>query len=154
MRQFFALLSAFLAVNMFAEGGIQPRFPGAAEGWTKHEITLPSYEDENDYKLELKFFENKEVDCNKNILFGTLENGVLDGWGYDFYTLKPQMMENANVMISTMMFCNEAPTMQKVYFNVTKIMDYNSKVPLVVYTPSNVELEYITWKKFKTELSK
>lgn len=154
MRKIFSLMLIFIGVNMFAQEQVGPKFPAADEGWIKHEIALPAYENESEYKLELRFFENKEVDCNNHTLFGNLDEQVLDGWGYNFYVLKPKMFENTNAMISTMMFCEQAPTMKKVYFNIAQVMDYNSKVPLVVYTPSNVELEYSTWHKIKSEISK
>lgn len=154
MKKIFAIFIVLLGVNMLAQEQSGPNFPAADEGWVKHEISLTKYDNEDDYKLELRFFENKEVDCNRHILLAQLEEGVLQGWGYNYFVLNPQNLENTNAMISTMMFCNEEPKMQKVYFNVTKLMDYNSKVPLVVYTPNNVNVEYSTWSKIKSEVSK
>ena len=119
-------------------------FPKAEKGMTRQVIQLPEQKDESAYKVELLIGKTLEVDCNHQRLGGELESKTLEGWGYDYY-----VVEKISGPVSTMMACPDQKKTKK--FVTASLGDdgmlrYNSKLPIVVYTPENVEVKYRVWK--------
>jgi len=82
------------------------------------------------------------VDCILQRLGGNLEEKTLEGWGYSYYRLDKVMGP-----VSTLMGC---PDNKKIDAFVPVVGDgfllrYNSKLPVVVYTPKDVEVRYRIW---------
>ena len=51
--------------------------------------------------------------------------------------------------VSTMMACPDGKKEKKfvtAYLGDNSLLRYNSKLPIVVYTPANVEVKYRVWK--------
>ncbi|MBP6122846.1 MULTISPECIES: serine protease inhibitor ecotin [Providencia] len=117
-------------------------YPKAEEGMTRHVIQLANQQNENDFMIELVIGKMMKADCNRQWFMGDLEAKTLEGWGYDFYKL-----EEVKGPASTMMACSE-PAKER--FISTQLGDdafirYNSKLPIVVYTPSDMEVKYRVW---------
>lgn len=117
-------------------------FPAAAAGQTRHVINLPAQSDEDALKVEIILGKTTTVDCNRKVFGGRLETRTAEGWGYDYYVL-PALGAGA----STLMGC--PPGSERQAFVTTAPQDliaYNSRLPLVVYAPSDVEVRYRLWR--------
>lgn len=119
-------------------------YPQAEKGMKRQVIQLPAREDESGYKVELLIGKTLEVDCNQHRLGGQLESKTLEGWGYDYY-----VFDKVTSPVSTMMACPDGKKEEKfvtAYLGENSLLRYNSKLPIVVYTPDTVEVKYRIWK--------
>ncbi len=117
-------------------------YPAAQEGQTRHVIWLAEKSHEDLLKVELVPGQVMLTDCNTRSLMATLTAKDLPGWGYTYY-------EVADVKgpITTMMVCPEGS--EKEAFVAAHgdrfTVGYNSKLPIVVYAPENIEVRYRIW---------
>lgn len=119
-------------------------YPKADKGMKRQVIQLPAQQDEGNFKVELLIGKTLEVDCNQHRLGGQLESKTLEGWGYDYY-----VFDKVTSPVSTMMACPDGKKEKKfvtAYLGHNSLLRYNSKLPIVVYTPENVEVKYRVWK--------
>lgn len=117
-------------------------FPAAAQGQTRHVIRLPTQADEDGLKVELILGRTVKVDCNHYVFGGALETHTAQGWGYDYYVL-PTLGPQAG----TLMGC-PANSEREVFVAIgpQPLIRYNSRLPLVVYAPQDVEVRYRLWR--------
>lgn len=123
-------------------------FPKAEKGMKRQVIQLPQQQDESALKVELMIGQTLEVDCNHHRLGGELESKTLEGWGYDYY-----VFEKLSGPVSTMMACPDGKKEKKFVtagLGDDAMLRYNSKLPIVVYTPSNVDVKYRIWRADET----
>ena len=119
-------------------------YPKADKGMKRQVIQLPAQQDEANFKVELLIGKTLEVDCNQHRLGGQLESKTLEGWGYDYY-----VFDKVTSPVSTMMACPDGKKEKKfvtAYLGDNSLLRYNSKLPIVIYTPDNVEVKYRVWK--------
>lgn len=146
------LLTAFASTSALAtaqETNPQPLekvapYPKAEKGMKRQVIQLTPEQDESTLKVELLIGQTLEVDCNQHRLGGQLESKNLEGWGYNYY-----VVDKITAPVSTMMACPEGKKEKKfvtAYLGDAGMLRYNSKLPIVVYTPENVEVKYRIWK--------
>ncbi len=146
------LLAAFASTSAWAatsDARTQPLekiapYPKAEKGMKRQVIQLTPQEDESTLKVELLIGQTLEVDCNHHRLGGELASKTLEGWGYDYY-----VFDKVTSPVSTMMACPDGKKEQKfvtAYLGDAGMVRYNSKLPIVVYTPANVEVKYRIWK--------
>lgn len=117
-------------------------------GMKRQVIQLPQQQDESALKVELMIGQTLEVDCNHHRLGGELESKTLEGWGYDYY-----VFEKLSGPVSTMMACPDGKKEKKFVtagLGDDAMLRYNSKLPIVVYTPSNVDVKYRIWRADET----
>jgi ecotin len=118
-------------------------YPKAEAGFTRQVIHLPKQAQEENFQVEILAGKTLEVDCNRQKLDGILDEKSLQGWGYPFYRL-----ENVIGPTSTMMACPPGSKKKRAFVPVVGdgfMLRYNSKLPVVVYAPSNVEVRYRIW---------
>jgi len=117
-------------------------YPKAESGFTRQVIHLAPQTRENDFQVEILAGKTMTVDCNNPRLGGILEEKNLEGWGYPFYRL-----EKIIGPMSTLMAC-PAGTSKQGFVPVVGdgfLLRYNSKLPLVLYVPKDIEVRYRIW---------
>lgn len=122
-------------------------YPKAEDGFTRQVIHLKAEPAEENLKVEIIAGKTLDVDCNSQRLGGTLEEKNLEGWGYPFYRLG-----KVSGPMSTLMACPGGET-RKDFVPVIGdgfLLRYNSKLPIVVYAPKDVEVRYRIWSASKT----
>ena len=117
-------------------------FPEAVAGQKRHVLILPAVANEDDLKVQLLIGKTQTIDCNHHILGGQLETRTAQGWGYDYYVL-PSVGAGA----STLMGC-PANSEREAFVTIPDqpLLRYNSRLPVVVYTPDDVEVRYRIWR--------
>ena len=122
-------------------------FPAATAGQTRHVINLPAQADEDALKVEIILGKTQTVDCNRQVFGGQLETRTAEGWGFDYYVL-PALGAGA----STLMGCPAGSEHQAfVTTQPQPLIRYNSRLPLMVYAPSDVEVRYRLWRAGETQ---
>lgn len=117
-------------------------YPAASAGYNRHVIELPAQADEAEHKVELIAGKTLEVDCNQQRLGGQWQEKTVEGWGYNYYELG-----QVGPALSTLMACPDNSRKQA-FVQVggePLLVRYNSKLPLVIYAPAEVEVRYRIW---------
>ena len=117
-------------------------YPVAPEGLTRHVIDLPAQANEADRRVELIAGKTLEVDCNHHSLGGQWQEKTVEGWGYNYYELG-----QVGPARSTLMACPDNSRRQAFVpvGGEPLLVRYNSKLPLVIYAPADVEVRYRIW---------
>jgi ecotin len=117
-------------------------FPKPESGFARQVIHLTPQAREDDYQVEILAGKTLNVDCNRQRLGGILEEKNLEGWGFPFYRL-----ENVIGPMSTLMACPDGKSHQDFVPVVGDgfMLRYNSKLPIVLYVPKDVEVRYRIW---------
>lgn len=117
-------------------------FPAAQEGQARNVIWLPEKANEDLFKVELVPGQVMLTDCNTRSLMASLTANELSGWGYTYYEVS-----DVRGPITTMMACPEGT--EKEAFVAARgdsfTVRYNSRLPIVVYAPENIEVRYRIW---------
>ncbi|WP_392565729.1 serine protease inhibitor ecotin [Utexia brackfieldae] len=158
MKQIFTVLASCLVLtacsNMAAKNSIPnvnefAPYPDKPAGYLRSVIYLPQLTDEQASKVELMIGKDMVVDCNTQTLVGNIQQKTLAGWGYSYYTV-----ETTGNAISTLMACPENTGVTK-FVTMTApnmLIDYNSKLPIVVYAPSDLQVKYRVWSANSKQL--
>jgi ecotin len=117
-------------------------FPKADKGFARKVIRLTPQSRENDFQVEILAGKTLTVDCNHPRLGGMLDEKNLEGWGYPFYRL-----EKVIGPMSTLMACPDGTSKQDFVPVVGDgfMLRYNSKLPIVLYVPKDIEVRYRIW---------
>lgn len=109
----------------------------------QHVIFLPPLKDKNENNLKVEIFGGKtiKVDCNKHRMMGEFETKTVEGFGYDYYVFK----SNGHAA-STRMACPDDTLHDKFVYAESITLRYNSRLPIVVYTPKGFEVNYKIWE--------
>lgn len=122
-------------------------YPAAQEGQSRHVIWLAQQQNEELLKVEIVPGKQMLTDCNTRSLMGSFTAQDLAGWGYTYYQL-----DNVEGPISTLMACPDDSKIEAFVpvYGDNFTLRYNSKLPIVVYAPNDVEVRYRVWTGSKT----
>lgn len=117
-------------------------YPKAEKDMVRHVIELTPQQNEENYKVELVIGKTTKADCNRQWYAGDLEEKTLEGLGYTYYTL-----QELKGPFSTQMACQEPAKERFITTNLGNdaTVRYNSKLPIVVYAPKDVDVKYRIW---------
>lgn len=118
-------------------------FPAAEAGYQRVVIQLPKVKNPELYRVQLIPGQVIEADCNTRSLRGDIDKETVKGWGYDYW-----VVEDVGPGPTTMMACPAGSKTKKFVpvYSDDDLIRYNSKLPLVVYVPNDVELRYKIWQ--------
>ncbi len=153
MRNFALATAAALVVSACATPSVEAQssrtvqdelkaYPEATAGQKRHVLVLPAEANEDELKVEIIVGQTKTIDCNHQLLGGSLEERTVQGWGYNYYAI-----DRVGPGASTLMGCPPGSEREAfVTLPEQTIVRYNSKLPVVVYTPADVEVRYRFWR--------
>lgn len=145
MKSFLFLLAAFVVLPVQAqEHKYLKAFPVAREGMTRFVILLPEVPRGKDNNLRVELFVGKVMETdgvNRVSLGGTILTKPLKGWGFTYYE-----GEKFGPAASTLIGVPPGtPKVNKFVAMPSKLIRYNSRIPLVVYVPKGGEARYRIW---------
>lgn len=151
MRPF--LLLACLATASFAAEPVkrpdddshwQKAYPAATPGMKRIVIHLEAQPDESAWKIELEVGKVMETDGVNHLGGGAkIEEKTVQGWGYTYFEAKAQ-----GGMFSTKIGVRPGTPKVTRFVTMTSTgpVRYNSRLPVVVYVPADLEVRYRLWK--------
>ncbi len=119
-------------------------YPAATVGMVRHVLHLPDQNNENALQVELIVGKTVETDgINSYAIQGKISEEVIQGWGYPRYNV------TTGGLVSTLIGVppNQPPVKKFVTLGSGPyLIGYNSRRPVVVYAPKDVEVRYRLWK--------
>lgn len=119
-------------------------YPVAKAGYKQVYFQVPVSSNEKDLKVEFYVGVDKLVDCNNYFLNGTIKEETVEGWGYNYYAV-----ESDGESAGTLMGCPDTKKTIKFIQLQPQFIRYNSKLPIVLYIPNNMEVRYRIWRADK-----
>lgn len=119
-------------------------YPESLEGYERYVLLLPEIKDsQKELKVEIIPGVEMEVDCNKYGLSGEFVEKNIEGWGYSYL-----IFESDGSVRSTLMACPDDTRRIEVVTGATHLMNYNSRLPVVVFIPKkdNLSVQYRVWQ--------
>lgn len=117
-------------------------FPQPEPGQVRRVIRLARERDEDGLRVGLVVGRTMLVDCNRHIFPARIEERTAQGWGYTYY-----VVTSGGQPAGTLMACpTPARTREFVRAADEPLLRYNSRVPLVVFAPRDVEVRYRIWR--------
>jgi len=116
-------------------------YPKATHDTKRHIIILPEHgkKKEKEYKVEIYVGKIMKVDSvNWHTLMGKFVEKKVDGWGYRYLCF-----EADGGVVRTLM--GGGKRIEKMVMSVSKLVRYNSRLPIVVYTPKEYTVKYRFW---------
>lgn len=148
MKTLFALVLVAFALTVSATEEATRNlkaFPPADPGMKRFVIQLPQKKVEEDFRVQLLVGKKVLTDgVNRHFFGGQLVTETIQGWGFDRFVLR-QLGPMAGTLIAP------DPGAKPVERFVTlggepQLLRYNSRLPLVVYVPEGVEVQYRIWR--------
>jgi len=139
-----ALFTLTVAAQVQADDELKA-FPAAEDGRDRFVLHLPELEDESLVKVELIVGKTLTIDgLNRYFFGGSLETVSIPGWGYDRYVL-----ETLGPVAGTRIAVDPSEPKEPRFITLGGepfMIRYNSKLPVVIYVPSGVEVRYRLWR--------
>ncbi|WP_298652525.1 ecotin family protein [uncultured Proteiniphilum sp.] len=124
--------------------GALKAYPESQEGYDRYILFLPEIKNsQKEHKVEIIPGVTTEVDCNLHGLMGTFVEKNIEGWGYSYLVFD----SDGNIR-STRMACPDNTRRTEFMTGATHLMDYNSRLPVVVFVPKkgNFSVQYRIWE--------
>lgn len=119
-------------------------YPESLEGYDRYLLILPEIKNSMiERKVEIIPGVTTEVDCNKHALMGKFVEKEIEGWGYNYL-----IFDSDGGVRSTRMACPENSRHTERVTGATHLMNYNSRLPIVIFIPKKDEfsVQYRVWE--------
>ena len=124
-------------------------FPKAKKDMERFVIVLPHKErgEEDDFMVEIIVGKTMLTDgVNQMRLGNIIKSRPLKGWGYTYYEVTGEP-----AALSTLIGVPEGTAkVKKFVFSSPLKIRYNSRLPIVVYVPKGLKVQYRIWKASET----
>lgn len=138
-------LISFSALTLASNQSELNAFPAAKEGMERFVILLPDKDRQAETQFKVELFAGKEMltdGVNLMRLGNTIETKPLTGWGYTYYEVT-----GSGQAVSTLMAPPEnTPKVKKWVAAPSLLIDYNSRLPIVIYAPTGYIIKYRIWQ--------
>jgi ecotin len=111
----------------------------------RYVLPMPAEKDENSLKVELVIGKTVKVDAVNHYFFGgEVQTETVEGWGFDYHILR-KLGPLAGTLIGV---DPSAPKVERFIAvgGEPRLLRYNSRLPLVIYVPEDVEVRYRIWR--------
>lgn len=148
MRLLLGVIIGTLAGTLTCIGQVKDymrAFPPAEKGMVRHVWNPPVENNESNLRVEIIVGKNVEVDqVNRHFLDGTLTEVVIEGWGFPKYVVQSKGRVGGTLI-------GVPPGAKNVTKFVTlrnqrQLFRYNSRLPVVVYTPAGFIVRFRVWR--------
>jgi len=120
-------------------------YPAAEAGMVRFVLHLDPQNNEDLFRVQLLVGQTVTIDeVNRYFFAGELVEESIEGWGFPKYTLK-----HLGPLAGTRIGVDPDAPKVKRFISLggePSILRYNSRLPLVVYVPEDVEVRYRIWK--------
>jgi ecotin len=146
MRKIFSLTVAGFLASVFSlyAGDDMKAFPPPEKGILRYVLQLPEQADEAAFQVELIVGKTVPVDQRNRYFFGgRIQQETIPGWGFTLYRVSP-----LGPMAGTLMAVDPNEPKVKKFVSLAGapfLIRYNSRLPVVVYAPADVEVRYRIW---------
>ena len=141
----FIAITTVLIVCPACAGENMKAFPPPDQGQIRYVIQLAGHDDESNYQVELIVGRTVEIDAINQYFFGgQIKKESIAGWGYTRY-----VVGELGPMAGTLMAVDpNAPKVARFIRLAGEpyLVRYNSRLPVVVYVPTGVEVRYRIWR--------
>lgn len=118
-------------------------YPMATKQDNRHVIWLEQKSNESDFKVEIIASKVALKDCNNSWFGADFDDETVKGWGFSYYQIK-----DVKGPMSTRMACGAEKAKKAdvpLRLGEDAMLRYNSKLPIVVYAPKDVKVQYRIW---------
>ncbi|MCU4493887.1 ecotin family protein [Acinetobacter guillouiae] len=147
MKKVLILCLFSISVNAYANKSANDLnvYPEVKKDQNRNVILLDPKENEEDYRVLITASMEGMQDCNTKSRSAKYTKKLVEGMQYPYY----EVGKLGNI-ITTLMGCSEMPKMGEIPINLNgnTILNYNSKLPIVVYASNGIK---ISSKIFKLE---
>jgi len=124
-------------------------FPRTLPGQVRRVVFLPREANEDALKVGVVVGRVLTVDCNRHVFGSHMETRTVQGWGYDYH-----VVTQVGTPASTRMACpNNTQTRKFVASSDEPMLRYNSRLPLVIFAPPDIEVRYRIWRAGKETMA-
>ncbi|WP_146528722.1 ecotin family protein [Novipirellula artificiosorum] len=118
-------------------------FPPAKQGGLRYVLQLPHKERDEEGNFRVEIFVGKDMltdGVNQVRLGATIEARPLEGWGFTYYEVT-----SFGPAASTLMAVPPGTPRSKQFVSTSKMIPYNSRIPVVIYVPKDGNVRYRIW---------
>jgi ecotin len=132
------------AVDPGAVKNLEAAYPAAPEGMERKVILLPHKERDadDDYRIEVVVGRVLPTDgVNRYSLGGELREVDIPGWGFSYFTVEGPLDAPASTRVA-----GPGTTAPRFVAGPSRLVPYNSRLPLVVMVPTGCEVRWRVWR--------
>lgn len=132
------------AIDPEAIKNLEAAYPEPPAGMERKVVLLPHVERGDDASLQVEILVGRVIETdgvNTYRFGGTINERTIKGWGFSYYEVEGRLEHAASTLIGGP--TNPAP---RFVSGPSKLVRYNSRLPLVVMVPTDCELRWRLWK--------
>jgi ecotin len=147
MKNSFVVIIFLFCLNLFSQN--RPNYPEPKTGFKRVDLILPKIENQQDYKVEIKFSINYNVIECANVNFGFNIKNLKTEYGiansrFPYYVIENDIIEISEGLSSDCI--SKTKVDKKILSSQNLLLEYQSYYARPFYIPENWTLEYRIWK--------